>query len=728
VQKHETPRKPRSILVVGDWLVDEHWVLGVHRSKTSSRTGDAHYRTLQNPDSTVISFCGAGLTAAILHRARSTEGDPFGITGLGVWNENDQPALEAMLDSTCARGLTPHQMSFSYQGNSKKRQLLNLVRQNNAQLAPSHRPGTTRVIRLYRQTGQQVHLTERIDWEVKKPDQGWVTAQDLSSHEALKRLLNQTKIEAVVVKDLLKGAVSPDLVEFIGRHLREEVPWFVSSKEYSPSWISKIDPERIHLLEIPQAAARDAIEKQQLETWLTRSGDPSQSALTLLDDLAKHYPNGLIIAVPTEQSVIAHREQPSQTGGEKQGVFWTTGQTNPFSIGLPMASVCFAAFTAFLLERPKLELAELVDASLSFTEIWRGFEGRMITDPLSWDPAGEPHLEINHKKLDADSCPCPAFSWTTALNHWNAAYTDCGVIDDGSKKRIDIRRAMTEVKNYVCTASSKRAVLRQIIREVEIFKRGTGTRSCMIVAPPGSGKSLLAQLIAEDHGLYFLEFNITQMISKIDILDCFDVILTTQYENRGKQLLVFVDEVDGHLQNESVYDAFLGPLERGVYRRAGKTFPLEPCFWLFADTKHPTASKTTKKASDFVSRLTLKPLEMSIGPNDDSELENVYLGVALVRAEFPDVREVSTHVLEAFRQLNKGISIRDIRQFVASFMDVKMSEVRWENLPKQWAGTQFAKRSGPEQMVEITGQVVGPDILARFSTAPVKRIAAKAGS
>ena len=238
----------------GTGRVDEHWVLGVHRSKTSSRTGDAHYGTLQNPDSTVVSFCGAGLTAAILHRARSTEGDPFGITGLGVWNENDQPVLEAMLDSTCARGLTPHQMSLVYQGNSKKRQLLNLVRQDNTQLAASHRPGTRRVGNTSicaKRVSRFISPSASIGKSRNRTKDGLRRRICLLT-EALKRLLNQTKIDAVVVKDLLKGAVSPDLVEFIGRHLRGEVPWFVSSKEYGPSWISKIDPARIQLLEIPR--------------------------------------------------------------------------------------------------------------------------------------------------------------------------------------------------------------------------------------------------------------------------------------------------------------------------------------------------------------------------------------------------------------------------------------------------------------------------------------------
>ena len=170
---------------------------------------------------------------------------------------------------------------------------------------------------------------------------------------------------------------------------------------------------------------------------------------------------------------------------------------------------------------------------------------------------------------------------------------------------------------------------------------------------------------------------------------------------------------------------FWPPLEGGIYRRAGKTFPLEPCFWLFAGTTDPTKTGS-KKASDFVSRLTLKPVEMVRGGTEDYKLENVYLGAAILRAEFLDVHEVSTHVLELFHKLDKKMSIREIRRFAKSFEDVKLGEVRWENVPKEWK-VRFTPPPTSEIMVEITGEVVGPDVLARFSTGPIKGTAAKAG-
>lgn len=725
MSKSETPEPHRqnennTILVVGDWLVDEHWVVGAHRSRTSSRVGQVHYRSIQDSESTVTSFCGAGRTAAILHRAQpGRQVAEFSVVGLGVWHQDDTKALEAMLDSASVKGRTPHQITLSYRPGKKKVHLINLVDGHNG----GPKPGTTKVIRIYQQTGSRVDLIERIDWEVKVPAEGWVTRVHLDHHTELNGFLAKIEPKAIVIKDMLKGVVSLELIEFLVRKL-PNTPWFISSKEFLPTWIRAIPPDRIRLFEIPQAAVQDAVNNRKLDAWLTRLGKPSNDALLLLDRLGTEFPHALVVAVPNDQTVMAHRHHsPSPQGQmEKEGVIWTNPKIDPISVGLPMASVCFAAFTGYLLTKPALPLDKLVHLSLSFTTEWRSAEAGRSQHPLGWDPASEPRLELSATAISDQRLS--TLQWLTALAEWQQAYTKYGVIQAGARGRIELLRAMTEVKNYVCIDSSKRDILRTVVREIEAFRRERGTRSCMIVAAPGSGKSLLAQLLAEDHGLFFLEFNITQLITKADILDCFDVILTSQFENRGRRVLVFVDEIDANLDGEPVYDAFLAPLERGVYRRAGKTFPLDPCFWLFAGTKDPMQAGGVKKASDFVSRLTLKPRVMEPAQNDEYRLENVYLGVALLGTEFPDVREVSTLVLEVFHRLTRETSVRELRQFIRDFVDIKSGEVRWENIPQHWCVKlgigELPKPPVPETMIEVRGQV-NPHVLARFTPESIVR-------
>jgi SpoVK/Ycf46/Vps4 family AAA+-type ATPase len=287
---------------------------------------------------------------------------------------------------------------------------------------------------------------------------------------------------------------------------------------------------------------------------------------------------------------------------------------------------------------------------------------------------------------------------------------------------------MTEVKNYVCICASKRRVLREVALEIETFKNQQRTRSCLIEARPGSGKSLLAEMLAQDHGLFFLEFNITQMISKTDLLDCFDVISSTQFEKRGTKLLVFVDEIDADLGTGPVYDTFLAPLEQGIYRRASKTYHIDPCFWLFAGTADPSHSKKNK-ARDFVSRLTLKPRSMNTRKTEEFRLENVYLGTAILRLEFPDVREISTEVLKVFHGIKDTVSIRELRQFVKEFTDIKSGEVRRDNVPERWFGKlgigKIGLPSKLEEMVEIKGEALSPNVFARFTPEGIKATGSK---
>lgn len=67
----------KRILLLGDWVVDDNWVTGIHRSSTASRIGPSHFRSLHNKESTVQGFCGAGQTASLLCLAKDENSDPL---------------------------------------------------------------------------------------------------------------------------------------------------------------------------------------------------------------------------------------------------------------------------------------------------------------------------------------------------------------------------------------------------------------------------------------------------------------------------------------------------------------------------------------------------------------------------------------------------------------------------------------------------------------------------
>jgi len=175
------------------------------------------------------------------------------------------------------------------------------------------------------------------------------------------------------------------------------------------------------------------------------------------------------------------------------------------------------------------------------------------------------------------------------------------------------------------------------------------------------------------------------MLSKNDILDCFDTIVTRKAQD-DQQLLVFFDEINACLNGHHVYDTFLAPLEDNVYVRGGKTFQIPPCAWLFAGTDNPAEhpDKATK-GSDFVSRLSIPPIDFKPEAGEESDLntERVYLGVSLLKQAFPDVKEVSEKVLRAFEFLRPDVDVRQIKHLVNSFSDVQHEKVLSRNIPRE---------------------------------------------
>lgn len=59
-----------TIIVVGDWFIDEYWFLTPHRSAIASHTGPVHYRIVSQPTDAVRDVCGAGAICRVLYELR----------------------------------------------------------------------------------------------------------------------------------------------------------------------------------------------------------------------------------------------------------------------------------------------------------------------------------------------------------------------------------------------------------------------------------------------------------------------------------------------------------------------------------------------------------------------------------------------------------------------------------------------------------------------------------
>ena len=327
--------RARTILVIGDWVIDDNWLVGTHRSQTAANGGFAHYRSLNLPDNVVRRLSGAGYVASLLHAA---SGGPtsetlggFNILGVGLWDPADKDYLRGMFNPDCMAGRTPYRVTSD---ELKKDQLPSQVELVSIEglfdksrvrtadpaegprtgAAPSDgrtlpatlaengdRPrdfGTTRVFRSYQQDGPEQVQLSRIDWELSPPykldgQRSWLRDEDLARAEPWAAMLADRikDVDAVVVKDIGKGVVSQVLFDALlgsspaAAGLAEK-PWFVSTRFWDPPWLKRLADRKVNirLVFYSEAAVRQVA---AVPTWVTANGKVTQEAIEALRTTAE---------------------------------------------------------------------------------------------------------------------------------------------------------------------------------------------------------------------------------------------------------------------------------------------------------------------------------------------------------------------------------------------------------------------------------------------------------
>jgi len=708
------PWNQLGILVMGDWLVDEHWATGVHRSRKASRTGRAHYRCLHKPGSAVQSFCGAGRAASVLHHAQMGDYPFYKVHGIGIWHEDDTALLEQMLDPSTHAGNTPFHIKREVSPGTQPGRLFTL---SELSALRDEEHGTEHITRIYQQRGPDIEVMQRIDWILtptrnETPVSEWISDKnELDASESLKAFVDAETIKAVVIKDLGRGVVSKALIEWLAGKLSGR-PWFVSTKEWKPDWLEALPPEDLRLLLIPQVPSQTAIRDDDLSCWLTKSGRASKMALQTLDDLHIEYftkkegPCGdsWIVVLPSGCSILARQQR---SGQPPEG--WIQKEVEPgrIDVPVPMASVFLPALVAEYLNAEKKGLVDqriLLERSLAFTQRWMKYEAKRIKDPEDWDAAREEVLDPTRQIAESNTGTWESVDWEVELRDWENAHGNDVTIATIAKK-IELWRVMTDLDGFVCHVPSKRNVVRKIIATFNRFTHDEPSEhvSCMLLSEPGEGKTFLARRLAASLGMRCLRFNIRQMLSKDNLIKCFDTIATSARSAR-ERTLVFVDEINATIANEQVYAAFLAPLDEKIFIQDGRSHPMPPCAWLFAGTTLPSNGPSDSKGKDFETRLTQKPeiLGVSRGEENEARLENVYLGMALLQSAFPDVREVSEKIVKMFYSFTPalvtppvppatpapsapsaqpGVRVRDLERFVRLFKEVQYGRVLKRNVP-----------------------------------------------
>ena len=206
------------------------------------------------------------------------------------------------------------------------------------------------------------------------------------------------------------------------------------------------------------------------------------------------------------------------------------------------------------------------------------------------------------------------------------------------------------------------------------------------------------------------------MLTRGELLHLFDDIAARQ-ANETMPIMVFVDEINAVLESDHVFSAFLAPLEDGAYLRHGRKVSLRPCVWIFVGTPEKGADLQSEylrsdKYSDFLSRMTmfermdyayLKGVYGKSGLRrleDVARLEQVYLGMALLRHYHPDLLLVEQQVIDLFHAISPDSNpARLIRRRAAAVRNVRDGTIRAENCRPWGDGLDWTMN---KQLVEIS--------------------------
>lgn len=664
------------VLVVGDVVIDQHSLLQTVQAPSSSSTSRQHY---------VISrarrtLCGAGLVARMI--AETEASDSHAEVGLlGSWDRRDRELLRHLLHPVSDEcGASTHTLDNS-RGLCSTPTSVNLFPISNQPRSTLH------VTRHYRKTVIGIEQFNRFDWPGVLPPQ--VPPEEVV-RVARQKLKGHT-FDVIVVNDLGKGTVSPELIEALQYDFKT-ARWVVRTKVLSRLRGAEefFEPlVRKKVLELFLVGPELATEVNPFDSWMI-----GRRLTDIAIDALEHLPGRHVVILAGNRRIVG------RLNNRELAIAGTCAAPAP---RLLHPSSALATLTHELVmrhfgRRAEDASAEDVSAALSRAEdLTDRFPGVDAEDLENEDEDEVP--TATRGALGVRS----AVKWRVTAKvladeatEWHDAKRDLGIIQDGTRRaHLAVWRAETQVPGYIALMQAKREILTRLGAAIRSYVSSEPRRSLSIrvQADPGAGKSVLARRLAGAFKLELIEANIAQMTRREDLLDLFDAVATRQQEHPNEKLLVFVDEIDGEIEDSNVYDAFLAPLEEGYYWRGTKKSSLRPSVWLFVGGGGKPGAN---QVSDFRTRIGLDislrmddlrgwvPNEViTLGtqrqndPHEDAQLEQVYLIAAIIGAEFKDAQSVERRVLQHFSDADPAeTNSRTIRKWAEEHLRVANGVVR----------------------------------------------------
>jgi hypothetical protein len=630
----EVTIKKKKVIVIGDWFIDENWLVSKQHLFESTETGDIHFRARHGHlDRRNVCPSGAAGVIEILRghfspiesEQSSQNGSiEYEFVGFGTWHPADNEVIQCVLCDRHAQEklLTPNTLlglryadKTNGQSNEgerpclydrsqtcvRKKGLYNLAKEGDADRFTTHR-----IVRCYEAVGGGTpHLLYRIDWQ-----------QDVPANSMNPEIIPQTldesagDVAAVVVEDHGKGVMTPDVVRTLIRVIPESAMWFIRSKMEHPSWVGVLQEAK----RFPELVVTDfklAEHKKAERSWW-RGTEPSRAALELLGEMtgARTYQD-LKKVEPDKwmaKSVAVLLDSNQVIGKAGDEVFCITqppGPRQPLNIG--RTTVFYAALIAQRLERP-------LESSVSFRDECNG----ALRCAWKWSEnvsAGwENGFAGNHWKaleglLPEGDAAAKAWSYEKSWEHWNDASQKHGIVNLGDTRTrrevIQLWRGEGMLSGYTCVGGPKRNAINRLAGLLAEFVRDKSPAdpfSCLLISAPGWGKSTLARSLARHFGLDYMEFSLAQMTTTDELVESLTQIASRQATDPRRKL-VFMDELNAEIGGHSAMGLLLSPLGDGTFSGHGHSYRLIPAAWVFASTARFDKLVIDDKGSDFVSRI-----------------------------------------------------------------------------------------------------------------------------
>jgi len=708
-----------SILIIGDWFIDENWLMANCDIYHSYNVGDAHFiGLLKDATSSSQSLCGVASILRILYgpakKACTPEmqliRDRYHLIGAGVWNPSDNLILQCvMCPEYCeSKRRTPYILSGLEQ--PKHNDGPCLCPHNNDQpcqydakiynLADAKKAGgilhfsTNRLIRIYEGFGSdQPKLRSRYDWRLEiRPE--WISLKELTK---IKR--ENTSIKAVVIVDHGHGVIGPQVIHKLLK-LFPEAEYYVRSKLASPGWFKEfVDAKKRFKLAFTDQQL--VAYRKGVRVWQHGPAVVGRGALEVLSDLLglpwyehnkkqapeSSEPGADAAAILFDNNaVVAASREPGGEDATLVNVFEPRIKQQPIRVG--RSSVFFDSLIYWDLMRPEGLQCSIRPAciwaeqnayrwTVACTEAWMKEEPSELSGPFETAIYMMPRADQGTVDMPG---PVPA-NYKTSWTEWNDSSKELGLVTVGGEDQIQLWRAYGVLKDYVCTGGEKRTNINRLIHNLGKYWKDRKTKypfNCLFLAEPGWGKSYLARCLAEHFDFEFLRYSIAQMASNSDLIDAFKVIASTQNRTH-KKVLVFIDEIDAKIENHTAMGLLLGPMWDGQFKLEGNLYSIAPCIWVFASTKHVDELAGEPKGRDFLSRINGPIIDLDFLTNRKAIHAETITDPDRIKVMKQDLRDCSYLRTE---MVYLGVSLLNQQFGPISKIDKAVLEIFYNIMPK----------------------------------------------